>query len=155
MELDIKCPISYEIMTDPVILVETGQTYERSNILRWFDSSMSDPITGSKLKNDACIIPNIIMRQYICNLGHSIKTDINNTPLILKNRNSSFNDHRFESLDSNINLVTNLQFIEETYPDIRVRHNEITRKYENILYEGDIIKLQKQRDEEIDEFFRN
>jgi hypothetical protein len=33
---DFMCPISYDIMTDPVILAGSGQTYERAAIEQWF-----------------------------------------------------------------------------------------------------------------------
>jgi hypothetical protein len=155
MELNIYCPISYEIMQDPVILVETGQTYEKSNILKWLSSDhMTDPITGCKLKDDASIIPNIVMRQHILNLGHVVKENINNIPFIIKNDSKQFNSGIIEYLDSNSNLITNFQLIEDTYGDIRVRHKEMMGKYEPYLNGNNISKLQKERDEEILNYIR-
>ena len=46
MESNILCPISYEIMEDPVILVESGQTYDRENITKWVETKRTDPISG-------------------------------------------------------------------------------------------------------------
>jgi hypothetical protein len=48
-------PISDEIMVDPVMLLETGQTYERASIQRWFQTcqpdNCRDPLTGTVLKS--------------------------------------------------------------------------------------------------------
>lgn len=41
------CPVSLELMVDPVLLVETGQVYDRRSIDSWFKiGNNSDPITG-------------------------------------------------------------------------------------------------------------
>lgn len=41
------CPISREVMRDPVVLVETGQMYDRSSISEWFKTGHSTcPLTG-------------------------------------------------------------------------------------------------------------
>ena len=61
MNPDLLCPISSTMMTDPVLLVETGQTYERSNILKWFETCrneskpLTDPISGAVLKSSRFI----------------------------------------------------------------------------------------------------
>lgn len=58
---DFRCPISLEIMIDPVT-IETGHTYDRSSILKWFRTGDSIcPKTGSKLKNTV-LVPNLVMR---------------------------------------------------------------------------------------------
>ncbi|GFY91048.1 ARM repeat superfamily protein [Actinidia rufa] len=47
---DFQCPISLELMTDPVI-VQTGHTYDRSSILKWFKAgNPTCPKTGERLK---------------------------------------------------------------------------------------------------------
>lgn len=44
------CPISREIMQDPVVLIETGQMYDRKSITEWFKSGHNTcPMTGSFL----------------------------------------------------------------------------------------------------------
>jgi len=60
------CPISLEIMKDPVIVVETGQTYERSKIEDWWSKRRIkvDPTTNLKLK-DPKLVPNIALRNTI------------------------------------------------------------------------------------------
>lgn len=59
-----RCPISLELMKDPVT-VSTGQTYDRSSILRWLKSGNNTcPITGEKLA-DSVLIPNSIIRKLV------------------------------------------------------------------------------------------
>ncbi|KAL9241942.1 hypothetical protein vseg_015994 [Gypsophila vaccaria] len=61
---DFLCPISLEIMRDPVI-VATGQTYERSYIQRWIDSgNLTCPKTQQKLQNFT-LTPNYVLRSLI------------------------------------------------------------------------------------------
>lgn len=60
----IRCPISLEIMEDPVITVH-GQTYERKSIQEWFDSNhRSDPMTNLPL-DDTTLITNYAMKGLI------------------------------------------------------------------------------------------
>jgi len=59
----LKCPISYEIMSDPVITSD-GFTYERSSIERWFIDHNTSPMTNKILVNKL-LIPNIILRNLI------------------------------------------------------------------------------------------
>ncbi|XP_077246322.1 plant U-Box 15 [Tasmannia lanceolata] len=61
---DFLCPISLEIMTDPVI-VATGQTYERSSIQKWLDSNhRTCPKTGQTLVH-LLLAPNYALRNLI------------------------------------------------------------------------------------------
>ncbi|KAK6118651.1 hypothetical protein DH2020_047564 [Rehmannia glutinosa] len=58
------CPISLEIMSDPVIIA-TGQTYERESIQRWLNSGhRTCPKTGQKLKF-LTVAPNFALRNLI------------------------------------------------------------------------------------------
>ncbi|GMH39451.1 hypothetical protein BSKO_07349 [Bryopsis sp. KO-2023] len=44
------CPISRDLMHDPVVLVETGQIYDRGSIKGWFErGSFTCPMTGTRL----------------------------------------------------------------------------------------------------------
>jgi hypothetical protein len=47
-EVDLRCPISLELMEDPVIALD-GHTYEREAIEKWFECSNSSPLTNEKL----------------------------------------------------------------------------------------------------------
>ncbi|XP_047341040.1 U-box domain-containing protein 10-like [Impatiens glandulifera] len=61
---DFLCPISLELMRDPVI-VSTGQTYERCYIQRWIDSGNTTcPKTQQKLQN-LSLTPNYVLRSLI------------------------------------------------------------------------------------------
>ncbi|CAK9157551.1 unnamed protein product [Ilex paraguariensis] len=61
---DFLCPISLELMRDPVI-VATGQTYERSYIQRWIDcGNTTCPKTQQKLQN-LTLTPNYVLRSLI------------------------------------------------------------------------------------------
>lgn len=41
------CPISRELMRDPVALADTGQIYDRSSIIEWFrEGHNTCPLTG-------------------------------------------------------------------------------------------------------------
>lgn len=61
---EFRCPISLEVMTDPVI-IETGQTFDRRSIQTWFDGGhITDPMTGQILTNRR-LIPNIRLRNLI------------------------------------------------------------------------------------------
>ncbi|KAL5100539.1 hypothetical protein RYX36_004866 [Vicia faba] len=68
---DFRCPISLELMTDPVT-IETGHTYDRFSILKWFKSGNAMcPKTGKSLSSIE-LIPNLVLgkliRQY-CNVN--------------------------------------------------------------------------------------
>ena len=57
------CPITMELMTDPVIL-SSGQTYERSAITAHLRRNNKDPVTNFKLKNKN-LTPNMALRHSI------------------------------------------------------------------------------------------
>ena len=59
---DFLCPISYEIMFDPVI-TECGMTYERKNIEKWLTEHTTDPLTKQEITNS--LYPNIIFRKKV------------------------------------------------------------------------------------------
>ncbi|KAJ6948068.1 U-box domain-containing protein 13-like [Populus alba x Populus x berolinensis] len=61
---DFRCPISLELMKDPVI-VSTGQTYERSCIEKWLGAGHNTcPKTQQKLTSTA-LTPNYVLRSLI------------------------------------------------------------------------------------------
>lgn len=61
---DFRCPISLEIMSDPVTLT-TGHTYDRSSIEKWFRSGNSTcPKTGEKV-NSGTLFSNSCLRSVI------------------------------------------------------------------------------------------
>jgi len=49
------CPISTEIMSDPVLVVESGMVYDRSSIERWFQNSSTDPLTNAPVNSKTLV----------------------------------------------------------------------------------------------------
>ena len=45
---DHSCPITYEVMTDPVTAAD-GMTYERAAIEKWLEDNDTSPSTGAEL----------------------------------------------------------------------------------------------------------
>ncbi|XAR65056.1 Ubiquitin--protein ligase [Bertholletia excelsa] len=61
---DFRCPISLEIMTDPVV-IGSGHTYDRSSILRWFKAGhRTCPKTGENLASTE-LAPNLAVKRLI------------------------------------------------------------------------------------------
>lgn len=61
---DFRCPISLELMRDPVV-VATGQTYERQSISLWIESGHNTcPKTGQTLAHTN-LIPNVALKNLI------------------------------------------------------------------------------------------
>ncbi|KAL4574423.1 hypothetical protein LXL04_021255 [Taraxacum kok-saghyz] len=97
---DFLCPISLELMRDPVI-VSTGQTYERSYIQRWIDcNNTTCPKTQQKLKNTT-LTPNYVLRSLITQycITHNIQQ-----PTLLTNRKLKSED--IQAMES---ILRNLQ----------------------------------------------
>lgn len=57
------CPITYEVMTDPVVAAD-GVSYERSAIEYWFTSSQLSPLHGNRLETTQ-VFPNHTLKQQI------------------------------------------------------------------------------------------
>ena len=62
----LKCPISHEIMVDPVV-GEDGQTYERKELARWLHGKNTSPMTGERM--GARMLPNHAVKSMIANLS--------------------------------------------------------------------------------------
>ena len=60
---DLVCPITQEMMQDPVVAAD-DHTYERSEIVRWFERSQTSPLTREKLE-DKTLRDNIMIRKQI------------------------------------------------------------------------------------------
>jgi hypothetical protein len=62
--LVLECPLTMEVMRDPVITAD-GQTYERAEIEKWFAlGNRTSPLTGEELSSTN-LLPNIALRQVI------------------------------------------------------------------------------------------
>ncbi|KAK6134212.1 hypothetical protein DH2020_032017 [Rehmannia glutinosa] len=90
---DFRCPISLELMRDPVI-VATGQTYERSYIQRWIDcGNTTCPNTQQKLQH-LTLTPNYVLRSLISQwcVKHNIEQLTALTNGRIKKSDGSFRD---------------------------------------------------------------
>ncbi|KAJ7943024.1 RING-type E3 ubiquitin transferase [Quillaja saponaria] len=90
---DFLCPISLELMRDPVI-VATGQTYERSYIQRWIDcGNLTCPKTQQKLQH-LTLTPNYVLRSLISQwcVKNNIEQPTGLTNGKLKKSDGSFRD---------------------------------------------------------------
>uniref|UniRef100_A0A5B7AI49 RING-type E3 ubiquitin transferase n=1 Tax=Davidia involucrata TaxID=16924 RepID=A0A5B7AI49_DAVIN len=96
------CPITLEIMTDPVIIA-TGQTYERESIQQWLDSNhRTCPKTGQTLAH-LSLAPNFALRNLILQWCEK-----NNFQLPKKDALSSSEDPSVEQRERILWLVQNL-----------------------------------------------
>jgi hypothetical protein len=57
------CPISSKLMKNPVIVVESGQTYDKESIMTWLAKHETDPLTGKEITNIQFAINYAIKRQ--------------------------------------------------------------------------------------------
>lgn len=74
-----RCPLSLEIMLDPVI-VASGQTYERASIQKWLDHGLTTcPKTGQKLAHSN-LIPNYTVKALVANWCEENKINVSNNP---------------------------------------------------------------------------
>ncbi|KEH30893.1 armadillo/beta-catenin repeat protein [Medicago truncatula] len=90
---DFLCPISLELMRDPVI-VATGQTYERSYIQRWIDcGNTTCPKTQQKLQH-LTLTPNYVLRSLVSQwcIEHNIEQPTGLTNGKIKKSDGSFRD---------------------------------------------------------------
>ena len=61
---DYLCPISYKLMEEPIIVTQSGWTYERTEIEHWIKKNGTDPNTRQECTvND--LIPNRTLRDAI------------------------------------------------------------------------------------------
>lgn len=64
----LECPISQEIMVDPVV-AEDGQTYERAALMGWLGEKPISPVTGRRM--GSLVVPNHALRSIIAKF-HSL-----------------------------------------------------------------------------------
>ena len=64
----LMCPLTMEVMRDPVITAD-GQTYERREIQKWLAlGNRTSPLTGAELPSTN-LTPNIVLRKFIQESG--------------------------------------------------------------------------------------
>jgi len=76
------CPITQEVMKSPVILIETGQSYEKTAIEKWLIDHDTDPLSNKRLTNKI-IIPNIALRNAIQESGNIVNSEGDNQDMSL------------------------------------------------------------------------
>ena len=60
---DFTCSISLELMEDPVILVQSGMTYEKKELQHaLIEKPDRDPLTNAIFEGEAMIVPNHALR---------------------------------------------------------------------------------------------
>lgn len=60
---ELICPILYTLFEDPVLVIGSGQTYERAAIEQHFQLAHTDPLTNVVLDaNERVLVPNHAMR---------------------------------------------------------------------------------------------
>lgn len=72
---DFRCPISLELMSDPVILC-TGQTYDRPSIQRWLESGKRICPNTTMPLHDTRLIPNYALRSLISQWAQTHGVDL-------------------------------------------------------------------------------
>ncbi|CAH9104880.1 unnamed protein product [Cuscuta epithymum] len=98
---DFLCPISLELMRDPVI-VATGQTYERAYIQKWIDcGNTTCPKTRQKLDH-LTLTPNYVLRSLISQwcVKHNIQQ-----PTMLNNRGEKKGDGSICEANGNVSAI--------------------------------------------------
>jgi len=69
VEQSLMCPITLSTFVDPVVLAETGHTYEREAIETWLrNNALRCPKTSRQLKS-ATLVPNYTVRATLSDLG--------------------------------------------------------------------------------------
>eukprot|EP00249_Psilotum_nudum_P007761 c20800_g1_i1 orf=3-1466(-) len=61
---DFRCPVSLELMKDPVI-VATGQTYDRTSIRKWLDAGHKTCPKTQQILSNLVLTPNHVLRRLI------------------------------------------------------------------------------------------
>ncbi|KAH7541828.1 hypothetical protein FEM48_Zijuj02G0009000 [Ziziphus jujuba var. spinosa] len=103
------CPISLQLMKDPVT-AETGITYDRESIERWFltANNLTCPVTKQTLRSDSDLTPNHTLRRLIqswCTLNATNGVDRIPTP------KSPLNNTLIFKLINDLSIVDNDDYL--------------------------------------------
>ncbi|XP_077220235.1 plant U-box 14 [Tasmannia lanceolata] len=85
---DFRCPISLELMKDPVI-VSTGQTYERSCIQKWLDAGHKTCPKTQQTLSHTVLTPNYVLKSLIAQWCECNGVELPKRQGSCRNRNSS------------------------------------------------------------------
>lgn len=82
------CPITQQIMNEPVMVCETGLSYERISIVKWLRKYQTNPINNVPLRSYPELIPNYSLKTVIAHFlaeGHAIAPIPNQEEAITSN----------------------------------------------------------------------
>ncbi|XP_073289196.1 U-box domain-containing protein 16 [Primulina huaijiensis] len=120
---DFRCPISLDLMRDPVV-VSTGQTYDRASICQWIESGHDTcPKTGQTLTHTQ-LIPNLALKNLIAMWCRDQRIPFESTENINATPNGVFlNKTALEAVKMTVSfLVNNLTASQTTESINRVVH---------------------------------
>ena len=69
IESIVTCPITGEVLKDPVISPASGRSFERSAILQWLSMQSNDPLSRSAL-HPSDLVPNRTLKELIGRLKY-------------------------------------------------------------------------------------
>ena len=112
---EFRCPITMEIMTDPVILGDDGNTYERSAITNWLNSNHTSPIT--RVHAD---VRNLYPNRALKNLIETYRTGLHHTNSVTSvsvpiNKKININSHMISPTELMVELEA---VVEPTEPNM-------------------------------------
>ncbi|KAK6126000.1 hypothetical protein DH2020_040308 [Rehmannia glutinosa] len=111
--VDFRCPISLDLMTDPVV-VSTGQTYDRSSISLWIESGHSTcPKTGQALTHTH-LIPNLSLKNLIAMWCRDQRIPFESTELNVKSNGIQLNKTAFEAIRMTVTFLVNKLMASQT-----------------------------------------
>ncbi|KAJ8533147.1 hypothetical protein K7X08_016036 [Anisodus acutangulus] len=103
---DFRCPISLDLMRDPVV-VSTGQTYDRSSIAPWFESGHTTcPKTGQTLTHTD-LIPNSALKNLIAMWCREQKIPFESTEFNVKTNGAVTNKTALEATRMTVSFLIN------------------------------------------------
>lgn len=104
---DFRCPISLQVMTDPVI-VASGHTFDRVSIQRWLESGhRTCPVTMLPLPPLSPLIPNHALRSLIANFS-PVTASSSRTNSIVSERESLISSLFYPANASTLSLLLRL-----------------------------------------------
>lgn len=104
---DFRCPISLDLMRDPVV-VSTGQTYDRSSIALWIESGHATcPKTGQTLAHTQ-LIPNLALKNLIAMWCREQRIPFESTEVSVKpNGGVALNKTALEAIKMTVSFLVN------------------------------------------------
>lgn len=130
---DLCCPISHELMVEPVIMSD-GHTYDKENIEKWLKKSKKSPLTNEVLKTNITINYNLkkVINDYKENNNSEVKKEF----YIDDNNCVKFKDNNEKINLDNVKLI----YTDFTYEGSVIEgkfNNKSIMKYSNgNIYDG-------------------